>query len=82
MALRAQFFSPKGWDNIAQGNALGWRSILRSSLKGCDNYCPNLSGWPAFDLDSQGVALGYVVPALRAEESEADITSRLSMALH
>jgi hypothetical protein len=31
------FFSLKGWDNIAQGNALGKRLLEQSSLKGWDN---------------------------------------------
>jgi hypothetical protein len=39
LAAGKTFFSLKGWDNIAQGNAI-----------------------------SQGVALGYVIPALQAEE--------------
>jgi hypothetical protein len=35
--LEALFFSLKGWDNIAQGNALGKRLLEQSSLKGWDN---------------------------------------------
>jgi hypothetical protein len=30
-------FSLKGWDNLAQGNALGMMAVCCSSLKGWDN---------------------------------------------
>jgi hypothetical protein len=34
------FFSLKGWDNLAQGNALGLMTVWQSSLKGWDNKLP------------------------------------------
>ncbi len=42
---RTVVFSPKGWDNLAQGNALGQYQPMFGSLKGCDRPCPRLSAW-------------------------------------
>ncbi|HEV3383191.1 MAG TPA: hypothetical protein VG097_00170 [Gemmata sp.] len=33
----ALVISPKGWDNLAQGNALGNHTPTKSSLKGWNN---------------------------------------------
>ncbi len=55
-------FSPKGWDNLAQGNALGGDAEKECSPKGCDTpgdeNCPSPSGWNANADPTQGVALG------------------------
>jgi hypothetical protein len=64
--------SLKGWNNIAQGNALGLTIFISSSLKGWNKFLKSNLSQP-FRLEeivlspSQGVALGYVVPALWAE---------------
>jgi len=62
--------------NIAQGNALGTRTNpnpVNSSLKGWDKRYPSPSGWNLRGSGSrsrtQGVALGYVIPALQAENT-------------
>jgi hypothetical protein len=40
LELAAGVFSPKGCDNLAQGNALGKPAKnIRCSLKGCDMRC-------------------------------------------
>src|SRR5262245_17700125 len=49
-------------------NAPGSGCDRNCSLKGCDKLCPRLSAWNANTPRTQGVALGYAVPALRAEE--------------
>jgi mono/diheme cytochrome c family protein len=63
-------FTPKGWDNLAQGEALGSRSqINRPSLKGWDK--PSVAALQAAFQSGPGprsVAPGYVVPPLRGEE--------------
>ncbi len=65
------FFSLKGWDNLAQGNALGFEQST-TSLKGWDNdllwpFVPALQAGISNHDKTQGVALGYVVPVLRTE---------------
>jgi hypothetical protein len=67
-------FSLKGWDNIAQGNALGRRrQNNHCTLKGCDClrfgslFVPALQAGLSNRHETQGVALGYVVPAFQAE---------------
>jgi len=69
--MRHLVFSLKGWDNIAQGNALGRRSI-KCTLKGCDSLLvvPALQAGLSNLHETQGVALGYVVPALQAEDQD------------
>jgi hypothetical protein len=53
------FFSPKGWDSLAQGNALGTEAIGMCSLKGCDTPSyPRPSACKTNTPDTQGVALG------------------------
>jgi hypothetical protein len=56
-------FTPKGWDNLAQGNALGWMYFRESSLKGWDNeskfvVVPALQAGRFKHQFTQGVALG------------------------
>ncbi len=65
-------FGLKGRDNIAQGAALGNVSQGECGLKGRDTSCQDVSALQASNTNtsrSQGCALGYVVPALQAEES-------------
>jgi hypothetical protein len=55
------FFSPKGWDNLAQGNALGTRAYWPSSLKGWDIFAGRIAALQAAGMNprlTQGVALG------------------------
>ena len=70
-------FTPKGWDNIARGNAPGRKGQHSCSLKGCDTA--HLSQPFRLEnhdlLDTQGFALGYVVPPLRGEDSEPTLTA-------
>jgi hypothetical protein len=68
---REALLTPKGWDTIAQGNALGTRShINHPQPKGLGQATMS----QPFRLplvvgpSSQGVALGYGVPPLRGEE--------------
>src|SRR5438552_4653974 len=65
-----QVFSPKGWDNIAQGNALGKDNATTVfQPEGLGQACRSPSGRNMSPPPSQGVALGHGVPALRAEET-------------
>jgi dTDP-4-dehydrorhamnose reductase/SAM-dependent methyltransferase len=62
---RTGVFSPKGWDNIAQG--CGPDGLQPEGLRhGSPVAALQAASQEAFP--TQGVALGYVVPALRAEE--------------
>jgi hypothetical protein len=51
-------FSPKGWDYLAQGNALGQASETTGSLKGCDNVVAAFQAASVIDRVTQSVALG------------------------
>ena len=55
-------FAPKGQVILAQGNALGKRSIKEKALKGRLNmrfFEPPFQGFTRLDSLTQGVALGY-----------------------
>src|SRR4051794_20372215 len=56
------FFTLKGWDSIAQGNALG-RSMLSLHPEDTRSFIIP-------DRLPQGVALGYAVPPLQGEEQD------------
>jgi hypothetical protein len=69
-------FSPKGWDSIAQGNALG-RSIRSLQPEGLRQESLRLSH--PFRVQkttnrTQGVALGYAVPGFQPEERKRSTT--------
>src|SRR5437870_4940673 len=62
-----RFITPKGWESLAQGEALGPWPVFSSRLKGWDRSCRTPSGCCSFRTPSQGVALGYELPPLRGE---------------
>src|SRR4051812_48477368 len=68
-AVPSSVFTPKGWDNIARGNAPGTTGGAECTLKGCDKVrrirVAPFQGAAYFVAGTQGFALGYVVPPLR-----------------
>jgi len=48
---------------------------MGATLGGCEADCPSPSGWNIKLCQTQGVALGYVVPAFQAEEYIFEITT-------
>jgi hypothetical protein len=64
------FFSLKGWNKLAQGNALGRHLFFLFSPKGWNSIVPALQAGKNDLPASQGFALGYVVPAFQAEDAD------------
>jgi cellulose synthase operon protein C len=69
LLLACFFFSPKGWDNIAQGAALGNRHPVATQPEGLRHrrLVPALQAGGWLVTSTRGVAPGYVVPPLRGK---------------
>ena len=73
--------APTGRNGTAQGNALGTRGAPPPSSPERARWphpweaMPPLQGWRPCTCGSQGVALGYPMPALRAEETAPEPNS-------
>src|SRR5688572_13943645 len=69
--------TPKGSDSIARGNAPGTRLNWPSRLKAWDRFARRVAALQAANPNrtvTRGVAPGYAVPALRAENRDQSRT--------